>query len=349
MKNNRKIWIDLDNSPHVPFFRPIIDELRKNKFEVVITLRQNAQTIELADMYGFTYKNIGKHYGKNKLLKVIGTFIRSAEFLPFVLKERPSMAVSHGSRSMLLTARLLRIPSIHIGDYEHTKELCSPDWYVIPSIIPKSAIHLPPDRVHTYPGIKEDVYAPTFHPDASVFKDLNIPQDKIIAVIRPPAVEAHYHNPESEKLFEAAIEHLSKSEDTVLIVIPRYAKQGHEIKSVYKNLVEKGKMIIPHKVYDGLNIIWLSDFVVSGGGTMNREAAALNVPVYSIFRGTIGAVDRYLSENGRLILLESVDDVKNKIKVEKRARSSGPHTADNSSLNAIVGIILKMWDEWYGG
>lgn len=23
----RKVWIDLDNSPHVPFFRPIIEEL----------------------------------------------------------------------------------------------------------------------------------------------------------------------------------------------------------------------------------------------------------------------------------------------------------------------------------
>jgi predicted glycosyltransferase len=249
---------------------------------------------------------------------------------------------------MLLTARLLRIPSIHIGDYEHTKELVSPDWYVIPSVIPKSAIHLPPDRVHTYPGIKEDVYAPTFRPDASVFTDLNIPQDKIIAVIRPPAVEAHYHNPESEKLFEAAIEHLSKSEDLIMIVLPRYAKQGHEIRSVYKDLVEKHKMIIPDKVYDGLNIIWFSDFVVSGGGTMNREAAALNVPVYSIFRGTIGAVDKYLSESSRLVLLTSVDDVKNKIKVQKRDRLSKLHTADNSSLNVIVGIIMKMWDEWYG-
>jgi hypothetical protein len=24
-----KIWIDLDNTPHVPFFRPIIEELKR--------------------------------------------------------------------------------------------------------------------------------------------------------------------------------------------------------------------------------------------------------------------------------------------------------------------------------
>ena len=33
----KKIWVDLDNSPHVPFFRPIIDELRKRNYEVLVT------------------------------------------------------------------------------------------------------------------------------------------------------------------------------------------------------------------------------------------------------------------------------------------------------------------------
>jgi len=54
-------------------------------------------------------------------------------------------------------------------------------------------------------------------------------------------------------------------------------------------LIAKGRILIPEHVIDGLNIIWYSDFVISGGGTMNREAAALGVPVYSIFRGKTGA------------------------------------------------------------
>ena len=29
----KKVWIDLDNSPHVPFFLPIIEELRKRGHE----------------------------------------------------------------------------------------------------------------------------------------------------------------------------------------------------------------------------------------------------------------------------------------------------------------------------
>ncbi len=74
--------------------------------------------------------------------------------------------------------------------------------------------------------------------------------------------------------------------------------------------IASGKIVIPARVEDGMNIIWNLDLVVSGGGTMNREAAAMGVPVYSIFRGPIGAVDRFLSEQGRLVLLESAEQVR---------------------------------------
>ena len=33
----KKIWIDLDNSPHVPFFTPIIEELEQRGYRVLLT------------------------------------------------------------------------------------------------------------------------------------------------------------------------------------------------------------------------------------------------------------------------------------------------------------------------
>ncbi len=76
---------------------------------------------------------------------------------------------------------------------------------------------------------------------------------------------------------------------------------------------------------------------------MNREAAALGVPVYSIFRGKIGAVDRYLAKAGRLTLIESIDDILSKIKVVRRDKSninSGKETGTKTSIvNSIVSII----------
>jgi predicted glycosyltransferase len=93
-------------------------------------------------------------------------------------------------------------------------------------------------------------------------------------------------------------------------------------------------------VENGLNLIWNSDLVISGGGTMNREAAAMGVPVYSIFRGKIGAVDRYLADTGRLILLESVEDVRNKIEI--KARDKDKETSGTASVPALDTIIHNI-------
>ena len=119
----KKIWIDLDNSPHVVFFRPIITELQKLGYEIVLTTRDCFQVCGLADSFNMQYKRIGWHYGKNKLLKVLGTIYRSFMMIPIVLKNKPTVALSHGSRTLTLTAKILGIPSITIIDYEHTKDL----------------------------------------------------------------------------------------------------------------------------------------------------------------------------------------------------------------------------------
>jgi predicted glycosyltransferase len=99
-------------------------------------------------------------------------------------------------------------------------------------------------------------------------------------------------------------------------------------------------MRIPEKIVDGLNLIWHSDFVISGGGTMNREAASLGVPVYSIFRGKIGAVDQYLSKTSRLVLLQSPEDLHTKILPVRRERPARPQNRQSAALSRIVEQIV---------
>jgi predicted glycosyltransferase len=230
------------------------------------------------------------------------------------LRCRPDIAISHGSRTQQIAAALLGIPIVIISDYELSKELVllPPDWLFVPDVIPDTDIMYKKTRVFKYPGIKEDVYVPDFRPDPRVRGMLGLTDENIVATVRPPATEAHYHNPESEILFEATIESMAAREEMKIVILPRNEKQAELIRARWPELCSNGKIIIPREVIDGLNLIWYSDLVVSGGGTMNREAAALGVPVYSIFRGGIGAVDRYLAENGRLTLLETVEDVRTK-------------------------------------
>ena len=342
----QKIWIDLDNSPHVPFFKPIIDDLHRNGYSTFLTARDCFQVCGLADLMKLEYKKIGRHYGKNVLMKVAGLLIRSSQLMSSVLNEKPDIAVSHGSRSQVLISSLLNIPTVVIADYEHTQAVARPTYVIVPEMIPDSSVKGYSKAVLKYPGIKEDVYVPDFKPDPSILKDLGIQEDEILVTIRPPATEAHYHNPESERLFEETLNFLGEQENVRMVILPRNEKkQTAWVKSNWSALCDSRKIIIPEHVVDGLNLIWHSDLVISGGGTMNREAAALGVPVYSIFRGKIGAVDRYLSENGRLVLLETVEDVRKKIILNKRLRADKIDNSNRKALGKIVEHIETILKE----
>jgi hypothetical protein len=193
-----------------------------------------------------------------------------------------------------------------------------------------------------YPGLKEDVYVPRFQPDASVLETLGISNAGLIVTLRPPATEAHYHNPEAEELFAETLRLLAETPSTRAVALPRNAKQGAELRKQWAGLIASGSLIIPEHPVDGLNLIWFSDLVVSGGGTMNREAAALGVPVYSVFRGKIGAVDKYLADTGRLTMLESVKDVRTKMKLVRWNRPAKPENTNRPALMSIVDNITAI-------
>ena len=242
----------------------------------------------------------------------------------------------------MLSAWLLRIPSVVIMDYEHVKGFLNPTWLMVPEVISTGSVRHQEGRVIRYPGIKEDVYVPSFKPDPAIRGELGIRDNDFLITIRPPATEAHYHNPESETLFDAAVNFLGTIEEARMVILPRNERQEARIRNQWRAWCENGRIIVPEKVLDGLNLLWHSDLVISGGGTMNREAAALGVPVYSIFRGKIGSVDRYLAQTGRLTLLETVDDIRNKLVMTKRSLSSGGPKLNGRALNAIVEGVIRV-------
>jgi uncharacterized protein len=81
-------------------------------------------------------------------------------------------------------------------------------------------------------------------------------------------------------------------------VLPRTEEQRDYVRSLALPSV-----IVPERAVDAQSLIALSDLVVSAGGTMNREAAALAVPVYTTYGGRLGGVDEELIRQGRLLPL----------------------------------------------
>lgn len=316
------IWIDLDNAPHVPFFRPIITHLEALGHDVLVTVREYGFTQSLAQQHHIEHTLIGTHSGANKLKKVLGLAGRVAALARWARGRSIDVAVSHGSRSLVLASRVIGVPCVTLYDYEfvHTsifnklsKKVLLPDW--LPDDVIAS-LGLDTKRVRRYPGLKEEVYLGGFTPDRALKERLNVDPNAVVVVMRPPATAAHYHNPLSERILERLCERISKAEGVIAIVAPRTAAQGEALRRSFDN--PEHFRVLGEPV-DGLNLIDVADLVVGGGGTMNREAAMLGVPVYSVFMGKVGAIDKRLSDEGRLHMLRTVEDATH-VRFVKRTR-----------------------------
>jgi len=339
-----KIWIDLDNTPHVPFFIPIIRELERRGYQVVLTARDAFQVCELADEKEIRYTKIGHHYGKNPFMKVFGLVWRSLQFLPYYMRQRPALALSHGARSQILLCNVLRIPTVLITDYEHgrTAPMAFPRWLIVPDSLFGHRFPLKPNHLRLFRGIKEDVYVPEFKPHLSLLEELGLRHDETVITVRPPASEAHYYNPDSDVLLVELMSRICRTPGVRAVLLPRTKQQELSLRADYPEWFKDGKTIVPPRAVDGLDLIWNSDLVVSGGGTMNREAAALGVPVYSIFRGKTATVDRRLEQEGRLTLIRSVEEVRTKILFTRRDKSSLPNNKPRPALDDIVNYIEEI-------
>ena len=337
MKNeNKRIWIDLENSPHVLFFYPIVKALIEENVTVLITARDCYQVIDLAKLYRLDYIQIGRHSGKNNIAKVIGTLYRAAKLIKLICKYAPDLSLSHFSRSQMIAATILRIPYLVFIDYEYSQKIpfINPTAYIIPEVVSRNHFK---GNVLKYPGIKEYVYAKYISTNENYLKKFNINKNNIIVVLRPPAEQAHYHNNDSEHIYRKVLNRLAEKEDVQVIILPRNADlEYNKYYKKYKNEFDRNKFIFPENAVNGIDLINQADLVISGGGTMNREAAALNTPVYSFFKGKTGAVDSFLCKTGKLKMVETEKDVY-KIVLEKK-RVNIDNISD-SSYKRIMNLI----------
>ncbi|HMA53114.1 MAG TPA: DUF354 domain-containing protein, partial [Acidobacteriota bacterium] len=273
--------------------------------------------------------------------KISGLVVRSLQLLPFYLKKKPGLTLSHGARSQNLVSNLLGVPSVLIADYEHarTAPFTHPRWTIVPEALSPDGLPSKVSHVRYYRGIKEDVYAPEFKADPAVLTELGLRRDELIVTVRPPADEAHYYNPESDVLFHELMARICQTDGVRVVLLPRNAHQERSLRAEFPGWFENGRTVIPKHALDGLDLIWISDLVVSGGGTMNREAAALGVPVYSIFRGKTGALDLMLEEQGRLIMIRNKSEVWSKIPLVRRDKSRPPDVSPREALKDIVDHI----------
>jgi len=319
VKRVMNIWIDMVDPPHVFFFRPIIEELNNSGHVVFLTAGEHTRAATLLSEFQIQHTLIGNNVGNVISRKVTDFFKRGSQLKRYAKRKKIDRALVFNSPSLTLAARALHIPSIVFMDYEYEPlnhlmlRLC--DKVVVPQFFPdefllrSGAI----DKTIKYNGFKEQVYLSDFQPEEGFFSSLNIDENKIIATVRPPTASYRYQR-FANGFFYKIVDYLLKNTGLVVIAIPNSEEQERQFISF-----NAPNLILCKKQSDRRNLVYHSDIVVSGSVTLNHEAAVLGIPTYGLFMGKIGAVDRHLINLGRIIPIESFDDVE-KIQLTKAYR-----------------------------
>src|SRR5882672_3831771 len=226
------IWIDLANSPHVPFFHALIPEFTARGHTVEISARDFAQTVELATKAGMMAHVIGGHGGGSITGKAGNLVGRAAALRKWARDRGFDLAVSHNSYAQIAAAAALGIKSVTLMDYEHQPanhlafRLAS--RVIVPRAFPSAELKkygASTRKVKRYEGTKEDVYLADFVPEpafAETLRSLGIASEDVLVVVRPPAREALYHRFENE-LFDELLSRLNSRDDAKIILLPRSA------------------------------------------------------------------------------------------------------------------------------
>jgi uncharacterized protein len=323
-----RVWIDLTNSPHVLVMRPVIERLREAGHEVRVTSRDYAQTIALCERLHIAHTPIGRHRGERVVAKAAGLVSRSIALARWARGEtrahgRFDIALGHGSNDVSVAAAALRVPSATMFDYEWAMVQHNLNCRLARAVVVPEAI--PPERLtrfgakgklRRYEGLKEEYYLADFEPDAAVIGELGLDRARPIVVVRTPPEVSLYHRFGSE-LFERVLARLRSAaheHGVQAVVLPRVGSQRERLRR------EPGLMV-PDGAIDAQSLISYADLVISAGGTMNREAVALGVPVFSTFAGRLGAVDERLIGEGRLHRLLDAEELD--LGLRQKPRSPG--------------------------
>jgi predicted glycosyltransferase len=337
-----RLWIDLANSPHVPFFRALIDRFIGCGHEVETTARDFAETIPLASAAGLSAQTVGTHGGRDVSRKAANFMSRAWALAGWARKRRFDLAVSHNSYSQILAARALRVRSVTLMDYEYQPanhlafRLTS--RLIVPVSFPAKRLRrygAGVRKVRRYNGTKEDVYLADFRPDpefAAQMYELGVRPDNVVVLMRPPAHDALYHRFQN-KLFDRVLTKLQQTDNVQVVLLPRNETQ----RATFVSMAAE-RMIIPASPLDGPNLIAACDLVISAGGTINREAAALGVPAASIYAGRWAAVDEQLVKERRLIRISNMADLQ-RLRLQKKPPSHPRRALE--VIDEVVRLILE--------
>ena len=332
-----KVWIDLSNSPHPLLFAPIARRLEGAGHEVHLTVRDNAQTLQLTRERWPDATLVGGPSPRGRPAKARAVSDRVRNLMRWARARGVDVALSHNSYAQVVAARMLRLPVVTAMDYEHQPAnhlaFRLANRILLPSALPLSLVRrqgATTRKAVVYPGLKEELYLGDFTPDASVLEAAGVSRaGGPLVVTRTPPAGASYHRMENDPYYEGL---RAVCRDGVrCVVLARSPGQRAQLQS----LALPGA-VVPEHAIDSRSLMYAADLVIGAGGTMTREAALLGVPTASVYAGGPPAVEQALERDGRLRRVASPAEL---APVERRA-------AEPRSLRELRAASERQIDVW---
>lgn len=292
-----KIWFDLTNSPHVHFFREMINELRAEGHELIITARDQANTIDLLNLYGIEYTIVGKSYGKKLIHKILGNICRVFLLVKLLNKQNVDVAISQSSFTSPIAGFFLKVPTIYTNDNEHALgnkvAFIFASKILVPEFIPLQKVEGPfvsRKKILQYPGVKEGIY---LWRDHLYVRKSNLSHHKLKVYYRPEPYSAQYYNGRVNG-FDELLVRLKESFN--IVILPRDKFQiEHFSQSQFVGM----EICCKPLAFD--EIVSDCDLFIGAGGTMTREMAVCGIPTISVYQGELLDVDRFLIDNNLML------------------------------------------------
>nr|WP_245781367.1 DUF354 domain-containing protein [Halopelagius inordinatus] len=307
-----KVWVDLASPSHPFFFKALTDTL--SNVETEVTVREKTETVPLAEEVGFDFETVGKDY-ENPTLRKVGIPMRTAQLT--VSAPSADVALSSRNAMCILAAKARGTPSIHFTDNDicaYVDDLKAEELYhrleaqathnVVPEAFETSVLTdrgADSDSVHTYDGYKEDVYVAEFEPDPTFPDRLPFDGEEFI-VVRPEALSATYVDADGSIVPDILAGAAERGINVVYL--PRSGDDEQ-----FADGVPSENVYVPEEALDGLELAWHARCMLTGSGTMAREAARMETPAVSFFPSTRISVDQALIDEGEIFHSRDAEEI----------------------------------------
>ena len=303
-----KVWVDITEAAHVVFFAPIVRRLEDGGHTVTLTARRFAGADTVLRRYGLGGVLTTAHRGGGIGTRAVGLVNRTAQLLGSASSGRYDVAAGSHASDFALAAWTLGIPQMTFLDDERLRRSNAVNVRLVDEVAVPEAISpatlaafgAPAAKLLRYPGCKEEYYLYDVRPDPDAMKHLGVDRRRIVGVVRAPAVEAS-----AEAALSALVCDLAGRRKVTFVLVTRDGGQRERFLALG---LPRG-LVAPRGPVDGVGLIAAADFVLGAGGAMEREAAALGTPAYTVSRRSPAAVDAALIAQGRIHPVAHAEDV----------------------------------------